>query len=162
MAWTFGLRLIAAGVALAAISACGVSGATGEAPETPSFERITQPLTTPPAVEGTYRGSFTEKENGKTYTGTLRMVVHEHNFKISGPFHVRGGTPHKLDTAFVGKVRASGDGAELRFTVPWLGGYDVDVKVRASVVAGNLTGTGRGSWGSQRNYQRWTFKAAKS
>ncbi|HLX26222.1 MAG TPA: hypothetical protein VKR05_04460 [Candidatus Cybelea sp.] len=165
MALTLGLRLIMTSAAVLMLSACGGAG-TGGSFEAPSLARITemtQPLATPPAVEGTYHGSYTEKRNGKMYSGKFRMVLYEqHNSKIGGRFDVRGGYVGKYNTGFFGKVRPSGSGAELRFDCPQLGGYDVGVEFRASVVGDNLTGAGHGGHRSQGDYQRWTLKATKN
>lgn len=164
MALTSGFKFLVAWSAVSILLGCGALGGGGGNAVTPSLQRVTsatRPLQSPPPIGGTYRGSYTEKRNGKSYSGRFHMVVDEHNSKIAGPLDVRGGLMGPYNTFFVGKVRASGNGAELRFDAPQLGGYDVGVKVQAFVVSGNLTGAGHGGSPSQGNYQRWTFRATK-
>lgn len=163
MTMTSGLKLLAIGLAIVVVPACGsLSGAEGGT-ATPLAERITapQPKETPPDVRGTYSGSYTEKENGKTESGTFQMVIHQHRFRIMGTFdtHVN---QYTFNYYFSGKVRQAGSVAKLRFEVGMLGGYDINVTVHATIVNGYLTGTGHGGYTKQRNRSHWTFQATKT
>jgi len=115
---------------------------------------------TPPNVMGTYRGWYTERQDGRTVKGTVRIVVREKRIKITGSFVIRGHN-NPLNTYFVGKVRETPQGAVLRFQVVWLGGYGNSVNMHAQVTGMTPEGEGRSQVRTNHEASRWKFRVTK-
>jgi hypothetical protein len=152
------------GTALTVAILAGCGGAqiamNGSVPQAATQVGASGGYETPPNVTGTYRGWYTETRDGRTVKGTVRIVVREKQFTITGPFVIRG-HDNPLGTYFVGKVREAPQGAVLRFQVVWLGGYGNSVNVHARVTGMTLEGEGRSQVRTNHEGSRWKFKATK-
>jgi hypothetical protein len=154
----------ALGIALAAaiLAACGSGNVAGSLPQTTVVEPAGS-YVTPPKVEGTYHGSYAETRNGKTVKGSLRIVIREKRFKITGSFDIQGkGYQYPVKTYFVGKAKEAPKGALLRFQVVWLGGYGNSVNVRANVRGMTLDGKGHSQETEGEEASSWSIKATRS
>jgi hypothetical protein len=145
----------------AILAGCGgAQTAPGAVPQGATPVEAAGSYANPPNVMGTYRGWYTEMRDGRTVKGTVRIVVREKQFKITGAFVIRG-HDNPLETYYVGKVREAPQGALLRFQVVWLGGYGNSVNMHARETGMTLEGEGRSQVRTGSEASRWTFKATK-